>query len=99
MPSRQEFTDKVQEYIKRINELAEQQGYSVMMAYFIAWDETETDDFIIDWRNMSLNDNQYALSRWNQDIMNNFDEEAEWNRFWIKPSDFWSKPPDFPTKF
>jgi Skp family chaperone for outer membrane proteins len=33
--SRQEFTDKVQEYIKRINQIAEEQGYSVMMAYYI----------------------------------------------------------------
>ncbi|GAB0174152.1 MAG: hypothetical protein HHAS10_00310 [Candidatus Altimarinota bacterium] len=74
--SRDDFTDKVQEYIKRINQIAEEQGYSVMMAYYIAGDETSPDDFIIDWRNMSLNDNLYALSRWNQDIMNNFDEGA-----------------------
>ncbi len=33
--SRQEFTDKVQDYIKRINQIAEEQGYSVMMAYYI----------------------------------------------------------------
>ena len=33
--SRSDFTDKVQEYIKRINQLAEEQGYSVMMAYYI----------------------------------------------------------------
>ncbi len=33
--TREEFTDKVQEYIKRINEIAEQQGYSAMMAYYI----------------------------------------------------------------
>jgi len=26
---------------------------------------------------MSLNDNLYALNRWSQDIMNNFDESAE----------------------
>jgi hypothetical protein len=26
---------------------------------------------------MSLNDNLYALSRWNQDIMNNFDEGTD----------------------
>ena len=77
--SRADFTDKVQEYIKRINQLAEEQGYSVMMAYYIGGsDEDSTDDdFIIDWRNMSLNDNLYALSRWNQDIMNNFDESSE----------------------
>lgn len=75
--SRDDFTDKVQEYIKRINQIAEEQGYSVMMAYYIAGDETSPDDFIIDWRNMSLNDNLYALSRWNQDIMNNFDEWAQ----------------------
>jgi uncharacterized protein YlzI (FlbEa/FlbD family) len=34
--SREEFTDKVQEYIKRINQIAEEQGHSVMMAYYIA---------------------------------------------------------------
>jgi hypothetical protein len=33
--SRGDFTDKVQEYIKRINQIAEEQGYSVMMAYYI----------------------------------------------------------------
>lgn len=52
-----------------------------MMAYYIAGSETEPDDFIIDWRNMSLNDNLYALSRWNQDIMNNFDEEEDGDRW------------------
>ena len=88
MPTRQEFTDKVQEYVKRINELAEQQGYSVMMAYFIAWTERESDDFIIDWRNMSLNDNLYALARWNQDIMNNFDESADEDRWGKGMGDF-----------
>jgi uncharacterized protein (UPF0128 family) len=80
---RSEFTDKVQEYIKRINQIAEEQGYSVMMAYYIAGNETDPDDFIIDWRNMALNDNLYALSRWNQDIMNNFDEDSDeekWGR-------------------
>lgn len=79
--SRAEFTDKVQEYIKRINQIAEEQGYSVMMAYYIAGNETDPDDFIIDWRNMALNDNLYALSRWNQDIMNNFDEDSEEDRW------------------
>lgn len=74
--SRQEFTDKVQEYIKRINQIAEEQGYSVMMAYYIEGSENEPDDFIIDWRNMNLNDNLYALSRWSQDVMNNFDDES-----------------------
>lgn len=74
--SRQEFTDKVQDYIKRINQIAEEQGYSVMMAYYIAGNTVVPDDFIIDWRNMTLNDNLYALSRWNQDIMNNFDDES-----------------------
>ena len=77
--SRADFTDKVQEYIQRINQVAEEQGYSVMMAYYIWGDENAPDDFIIDWRNMALNDNLYALSRWNQDIMNNFDEDSdEW---------------------
>jgi hypothetical protein len=83
--SRSEFTDKVQEYIKRINQIAEEQWYSVMMAYYISGDEESPDDFIIDWRNMALNDNLYALSRWNQDIMSNFDDESgeddePWNR-------------------
>lgn len=77
--SREDFTDKVQEYIKRINQIAEEQGYSVMMAYYIGGSDEDNsdDDFIIDWRNMSLNDNLYALSRWTQDVMNNFDESAE----------------------
>ena len=94
--SRSDFTDKVQEYIKRINQLAEEQGYSVMMAYYI-WGSDEDgsdDDFIIDWRNMSLNDDLYALSRWNQDIMNNFDESAE------DSENTWGKGmPDFSPKF
>jgi len=47
-----------------------------MMAYYISGDEESPDDFIIDWRNMALNDNLYALSRWNQDIMSNFDDES-----------------------
>lgn len=86
--SRQEFTDKVQDYIKRINQIAEEQGYSVMMAYYIEGSENEPDDFIIDWRNMNLNDNLYALSRWSQDVMNNFDEDSgEEGRF-----GFWDKP-------
>lgn len=75
--SREEFTDKVQDYIKRINQIAEEQGFSAMMAYYIAGDEHSPDDFIIDWRNMALNDTIYAMSRWNQDIMNNFDEASE----------------------
>ncbi len=85
--SRSEFTDKVQEYIKRINQIAEEQGYSVMMAYYIAGGENEPDDFIIDWRNMALNDNLYAISRWNQDVMNNFDEDDEEDR-WEQRSPF-----------
>jgi hypothetical protein len=85
--SRTEFTDKVQEYIKRINQIAEEQGYSVMMAYYIAGWENEPDDFIIDWRNMSLNDNLYAISRWNQDVMNNFDEDDDEDR-WEQRSPF-----------
>ncbi len=85
--SRTEFTDKVQEYIKRINQIAEEQWYSVMMAYYIAGWENEPDDFIIDWRNMSLNDNLYAISRWNQDVMNNFDEDDDEDR-WEQRSPF-----------
>lgn len=75
--SRQEFTDKVQDYIKRINQIAEEQGFSAMMAYYIAGDSETPDDFIIDWRNMALNDTLYAMSRWNQDIMNNFDDDTD----------------------
>lgn len=87
--SRDEFTDKVQEFIKRINQIAEEQGYAVMMAYYIGGSDADQsdDDFIIDWRNMSLNDNLYALSRWNQDIMNNFDEGNEEDR-WGDKNDF-----------
>lgn len=79
--SRAEFTDKVQDYIKRINQIAEEQGFSVMMAYYIAGDQSTPDDFIIDWRNMALNDNLYAMSRWNQDIMNNFDDDVDEDDF------------------
>jgi hypothetical protein len=45
---------------------------------------------------MSLNDNLYALNRWSQDIMNNFDESAEQDG-----EDTWGKGmPDFSgTKF
>ena len=86
--SRAEFTNKVQEYMERINEIAEQQGYSVMMAYYIAGSEQDPDDFVIDWRNMSLNDNLYALSRWQQDIMNHFDDEETNDRFGPSTSDF-----------
>lgn len=75
--SRAEFTDKVQDYMRRINQIAEEQGFSVMMAYYIAGDQKSPDDFIIDWRNMAINDTLYALSRWNQDIMNNFDEDVD----------------------
>jgi hypothetical protein len=91
--SRADFTDKVQEYIKRINQIAEEQGYSVMMAYYIGGSDEDAsdDDFIIDWRNMSLNDNLYALNRWSQDIMNNFDESAD-----QESGDLWGKGvPDF----
>lgn len=80
--TREQFSEKVQDYIHRINQIAQEQGFSVMMAYFIAGGEDNIpDDFIIDWRNMSLNDNMYALARWNQDIMNNFDEEGDRDRF------------------
>ena len=39
---------------------------------------------------MNLNDNIYALSRWGQDIMNNFDEDAddELDRFDIRTPSF-----------
>jgi hypothetical protein len=37
---------------------------------------------------MNLNDNIYALSRWNQDIMNNFDEDADEDRFDIRTPSF-----------
>jgi hypothetical protein len=88
--TRQQFTDKVQDYIKRINQIAEEQGYSVMMAYYIEGSDETPDDFIIDWRNMNLNDNIYALSRWTQDIMNNFDEDADddMDRFDIRTPSF-----------
>lgn len=75
--SRQEFTDKVQDYIRRINQIAEEQWFSALMAYYIAGDQNTPDDFIIDWRNMAINDTLYAMSRWNQDIMNNFDEDLD----------------------
>jgi hypothetical protein len=95
--SRADFTDKVQEYIHRINQIAEEQGYGVMMAYYIAGDEEATteadvgDDYIIDWRNMSLNDNLYAVSRWNQDIMNNFDDGWDDEEEWMRGPEFVGK--------
>ena len=86
--SREEFTDKVQDYIRRINQIAEEQGYSVMMAYYISGDEVAPDDFIIDLRNMALNDNLYALSRWTQDMMNNFDEDEDEDPFQMRAPSF-----------
>lgn len=87
--SREEFTQKVQDYIHRINQIAQEQWFSVMMAYFVSGNDQDNspDDFIIDWRNMSLNDTMYALARWNQDILNNFDEEGDRDRFWPKSPD------------
>lgn len=92
--TREEFTEKVQEYIQRINQIAQEQWFSVMMAYFISGGEKDNapDDFIIDWRNMSLNDNMYAIARWNQDIMNNFDDEGAVDRWSPNPPDFRDLP-------
>lgn len=75
--SRKEFADIAEEYIRRLNEIADKQGFSVITAFYIEGTETEPIDYSIDWRNMSLNENLHALARWTQDIMNSYDEEED----------------------
>lgn len=74
--SRREFADIAEEYIRKLNEIAEKQGYSVMTAFYIEGSETEPSDYSVDWRNMSTDDSLYAIARWTQDIMNAYDEET-----------------------
>lgn len=73
--SRKEFANQAEEYIKRLNEIAEKNGFSVMTAFYIEGSNTEPSDCIIDWRNMSLDENLYAIGRFTQDIMNSYDED------------------------
>ena len=75
--SRKEFADIAEEYIRKLNEIADKQGYSVITAFYIEGSDTEPIDYSIDWRNMSLNENLHALARWTQDIMNSYDEEED----------------------
>ncbi|MDQ1343501.1 MAG: hypothetical protein QG650_220 [Patescibacteria group bacterium] len=75
--SRKEFADIAEEYIRKLNEIADKQGFSVITAFYIEGSETEPIDYSIDWRNMSLNENLHALARWTQDIMNSYDEDEE----------------------
>jgi hypothetical protein len=75
--TRKEFADIAEEYIRKLNEIADKQGFSVITAFYIEGTEAEPIDYSIDWRNMSLNENLHALARWTQDIMNSYDEEEE----------------------
>lgn len=75
--TRKEFANQAEEYIKRLNEIAEKQGFSVITAFYIEGSDTEPSDCIIDWRNMSLDENLYAIGRFTQDIMNSYDEESK----------------------
>jgi hypothetical protein len=75
--TRKEFANQAEEYIRRLNEIAENNGFSVITAFYIEWTETEPSDCIIDWRNMSLDENLYAIGRFTQDIMNSYDDDGE----------------------
>lgn len=75
--TRKEFANQAEEYIHRLNEIAEKNGFSVMTAFYIEGSETEPSDCIIDWRNMSLDENLYAIGRFTQDIMNSYDEDGK----------------------
>lgn len=73
--TRKEFANQAEEYIRRLNEIAEKNGFSVMTAFYIEGTATEPSDCIIDWRNMSLDENLYAMGRFTQDVMNSYDED------------------------
>lgn len=75
--TRKDFANQAEEYIRRLNEIAENNGFSVMTAFYIEGTEKEPSDCIIDWRNMSLDENLYAIWRFTQDIMNSYDENGE----------------------
>ncbi len=77
--TRKEFANQAEEYIRRLNEIAEKNGFSVITAFYIEGSESEPSDCIIDWRNMSLDENLYAMGRFTQDIMNSYDEDGELN--------------------
>ncbi len=74
--TRKEFANQAEEYIRKLNEIAESNGLSVITAFYIEGTETEPSDCIIDWRNMSLDENLYAMGRFMQDIMNSYDEDG-----------------------
>lgn len=74
--TRKEFANQAEEYIRRLNEIAEKNGFSVITAFYIEGSESEPSDCIIDWRNMSLDENLYAMGRFTQDIMNSYDEDG-----------------------
>jgi hypothetical protein len=77
--TRKEFANQAEEYIRRLNEIAEKNGFSVITAFYIEGSESEPSDCIIDWRNMSLDENLYAIGRFTQDIMNSYDEDGDLN--------------------
>ena len=77
--NRREFADIADEYIRRLNEISEQQGYSIITAFYIEWSDKEPSEYSIDFRHMSMHENLYALGRWNQDIMGVYDDgDDEW---------------------
>lgn len=73
--TRKEFGNQAEEYIRKLNEIAEKNGFSVMTAFYIEGTPVEPSDCIIDWRNMSLEENLYAMGRFMQDVMNSYDED------------------------
>jgi hypothetical protein len=72
--TRKDFANQAEEYIRKLNEIAEKNGFSVMTALYVEGTATEPSDCIIDWRNMSLDENLYAMGRFTQDVMNSYDE-------------------------
>ena len=74
--TRKEFANQAEEYIRKLNEIAEKNGFSVMTAFYIEGSANEPSDCIIDWRNMSLDENLYAMGRFTQDVMNSYDEDG-----------------------
>jgi hypothetical protein len=75
--NRKEFADTAEAYIRRLNEIAEKQGFSIMTAFYIEGTPQEPSEFSIDFRNMTMDENLYALARWNQDLMNHYDDEEQ----------------------
>lgn len=101
--SRKEFANQAEEYIRKLNEIAENNGLSVITAFYIEGSSSEPSDCIIDWRNMSLDENLYAMGRFTQDIMNSYDEDglisldgAPFSEFWPITGDSESPVKRFP---